>query len=147
MISHLLRCHLMMEPIAVASWRQLPSLHPVWKLLHPHIRGVMAINALGRKKLISKGGIADQVLSIGGGGHLELMQKHYRNVTWDSYDLPLCLKKRGVDDTEILPNFHYRDDALQLWNAIKNFLKEVIYIYYTSDNDVVKVSLMSNNSL
>lgn len=68
MIAHLLRCHLCMEPFAVASWRQLPSLHPVWKLLKPHIVGIIAINTLGREKLISPGGLADRLLSIGGGG-------------------------------------------------------------------------------
>ena len=68
MIAHLLRCHLCMEPFAVASWRQLPSLHPVWKLLKPHIVGIIAINTLGRERLIFQGGIADNLLSIGGGG-------------------------------------------------------------------------------
>ena len=68
MIAHLLRCHLCMEPFAVASWRQLPSLHPVWKLLKPHTVGIIAINTLGREKLISPGGTADKLLSIGGGG-------------------------------------------------------------------------------
>ena len=51
MVTHLLRCHLMMEPIAVSTWRQLPSLHPVRKLLFPHIKGVLAINTLGRPKI------------------------------------------------------------------------------------------------
>ena len=68
MIAHLLRCHLCMEPFAVTSWRQLPSLHPVWKLLKPHIVGIIAINTLGRERLISPGGLADRLLSIGGGG-------------------------------------------------------------------------------
>ena len=57
-----------MEPFAVASWRQLPSLHPVWKLLKPHIKGVMAINTVGRERLIPAGGVADHTLSLGGGG-------------------------------------------------------------------------------
>lgn len=69
MVSHLLRTHLSMEPIAVASYRQLPTIHPLWKLLAPHIRGIMAINTFGRSTLISEGGIADQLLSIGGGGN------------------------------------------------------------------------------
>lgn len=57
-----------MEPIAVAYWRQLPSLHPLWKLLTPHVRGVLAINTVGREKLIPAGGVADNTLSLGGGG-------------------------------------------------------------------------------
>ena len=139
MITHLLRCHLMMEPISVASWRQLPSLHPVWKLLFPHIKGVMAINTLGRRLLISPGGVADKTLSVGGGGHVTLMQKYYRSITWGSYDLPKMLKERGVDDPEKLPNFYYRDDALNLWNAISEFVKDIIAAYYSSDDDVDQV--------
>ena len=139
MITHLLRCHLMMEPISVASWRHLPSLHPVWKLLFPHIKGVMAINTLSRTLLIPEGGVSDQIFSIGGGGHVTLMQKYYRSITWGSYDLPKMLKERGVDDPEKLPRFYYRDDALSLWNAISTFVKEIIDIYYSSDNDVDQV--------
>ena len=138
MITHLLRCHLMMEPTAVASWRNLPSVHPVWKLLYPHTKGIMAINTLGRNELISAGGIADQVLSIGGGGQIDLMQKHYRSLTFDSYDLIKNLTDRGVMD---LKKFHYKNDAVQLWDAIKNFVKGIIYIYYKNDNDVKKVNV------
>ena len=68
MITHLLRCRLFMEPIAVACRRQLPSLHPLWKLLAPHIKGVIAINTLGRERLIPAGGVVDNILSVGGGG-------------------------------------------------------------------------------
>ena len=140
MITHLLRCHLMMEPISVSTWRQLPSLHPVWKLLYPHIKGVLAINALGRQKLIAPGGVADQVLSVGGGGHVRLMQRYYRSITWESYNLPQVLQKRGVDDKDKLPKFYYRDDALDLWSAIGNFVKDIIHLYYLKDDDVVKVN-------
>lgn len=70
MVTHLLRTHLFMEPIAVASYRQLPTLHPLYKLLSPHIRGVLAINTLGRDVLIAEGGVADNTLTVGGGGNI-----------------------------------------------------------------------------
>ncbi|KAM7441264.1 arachidonate 5-lipoxygenase [Porites harrisoni] len=136
MITHLLRCHLFMEPIAVACWRQLPSLHPLWKLLIPHIRGVIAINTLGRERLIPAGGVADNTLSVGGGGHIDLMKKYYKTMNWSSYDLPKVLKDRGVDDAEKLPNFHYRDDALKLWHSIKGYITKILSLYYHSDEDI-----------
>ena len=111
MVTHLLRTHLCMEPVAMATYRNLPSLHPVYKLLLPHIRGVNAINTLGRDQLISPGGAADRVLAIGAGGHIALMKKWYKTMTWDMFDIPNLLKKRGVDDPEKLPGFHYREDA------------------------------------
>lgn len=57
-----------MEPVSVASHRQLPTIHPLWKLLSPHIRGVLAINTFGRSVLIGEGGVVDNSLSIGGKG-------------------------------------------------------------------------------
>ena len=128
----------MMEPTAVASWRNLPSVHPVWKLLYPHTKGIMAINTLGRNELISEGGVADKVLSIGGGGHVTLMQKHYRSVTFDSYYIVDALKDRGVSE---LRKFYYKDDATLLWNAIQGFVGDIIDIYYTKDKDVQQVSI------
>ena len=108
MITHLLRTHLVIECFAVAAWRNLPSLHPVFKLLFPHIKSVMAINTMGRKELIGRGGISDLTLSIGGGGHLEVIEKFYKSFTWDMMDIPLDLERRGLLDEKKLPNFYYR---------------------------------------
>ena len=138
MISHLLRCHLMMEAPAVASWRNLSSVHPVWKLLYSHTKGIMAINTLGRNDLIPEGGAADQVLSIGGGGQVTLMQKFYQSFTFDGYDLIKDLTERGVKD---LPKFHYKNDAVLLWTAIQQFVQDIIYIYYNDNKQVLKVSM------
>ena len=68
------------------------------------------------------------------------MKKYYKTChTWGSYNLPEVLKKRGVDDPKKLPNFHYREDGLKLWAAIEAFVKEIMSVYYHSDDDVNKV--------
>ena len=37
-VAHMLYCHLAMEPFVLATMRQLPQAHPVYKLLKPHFR-------------------------------------------------------------------------------------------------------------
>ena len=72
-------------------------------------------------------------------GHIDLMEEYFRTLNLSSYDLPQVLKDRGVDDPEKLPHFYYRDDALRLWGAIRDFASEIVSIYYQSDEDIQKV--------
>ena len=60
------------------------------------------------------------------------MQKYYKNISWETYNLPQALKKRGIDVVDKLPNFYYRDDSLKLWTAIEGFVKQILDIYYRS---------------
>lgn len=125
--THLLETHLVMEAFAVAAWRQLPSLHPVFQLLFPHLRSVMAINNFLRHGIVAASTTAQ-----------ELLKKSYKTFKFGKLSLPDTLKERGVDDPEKLPKFYYREDALRLWSAITTFIKEVIVLYYKSDNDVAR---------
>ena len=69
-----------------------------------------------------------------------LMKKYYKaHSNWKTYDIPQVLKERGVDEVDKLPNFHYRQDALKLWAAINEFVKEIISVYYSSDDAIKKV--------
>ncbi|XP_074620664.1 allene oxide synthase-lipoxygenase protein-like isoform X3 [Acropora palmata] len=136
MNTHLLKTHLIIEAFAVASWRQLPSVHPVFQFLFPHLRSIMAINTIGRERLIAKGGIVDKTLSVGGGGHIQLIEKTYKNFKFEMLSFPDMLKTRGVEDAEKLPNYYYRDDGLRLWNAISEFIGELVDIFYHKDDDV-----------
>ena len=92
----MLKTHFVMEPFAVAAWRKLPSLHPVFKILYPYLRPVMAINNVIRNNT------ADNE------GAMQLMEKTYKTFKFGVLSLPEMLKQRGVDDPEKLPKYYYR---------------------------------------
>ena len=50
--------------------------------------------------------------------------------------LPNQLKKRGVDDKNKLPIYPYRDDALDIWNAIHEWVDGYLRLYYKNDQEV-----------
>lgn len=58
-----LRTHCCTEPYIIAANRQLSVLHPIYKLLCPHFRYTMEINALAREALINAGGIIESSFS------------------------------------------------------------------------------------
>ena len=75
-------------------------------------------------------------MSIGHGsnGILELIEKSMQEFRFDTdWDFELNIKERGVSD---LPNYCFRDDSLDLWKAIKKYVKEIVDIFYLHDDDV-----------
>ena len=59
---HLGQTHLVMEPIALATVRELATRHPVNVLLKPHFEFTMAINSRADEVLINPGGAVDIIL-------------------------------------------------------------------------------------
>jgi arachidonate 5-lipoxygenase len=138
-VSHLLRTHLVMETFAVAMHRQLSRAHPVHQLLAPHFRFTMAINQSARTSLIAPGGAIDKTFAAGAEGALKLVSKVWQTSwSFEDYNLAADLKRRGVDDPQMLPNFHYRDDALKLWAVVDEFVTAVMWHFYAKDRDVVE---------
>lgn len=60
-----LRTHAAVEPYVIATNRQLSVIHPIYRLLRPHFRYTMDINALARLILINGGGIIESSFSPG----------------------------------------------------------------------------------
>ena len=52
--SHYAFTHVIGEVFAVAMYRCLPTIHPIYKLLKEHLRSSIPINILARKNLISR---------------------------------------------------------------------------------------------
>ncbi|KAK7933632.1 hypothetical protein WMY93_004528 [Mugilogobius chulae] len=64
--SHLLFTHLFGEVFAVSLLRNLPRVHPLYKLLFPHTRYNLHINVMARQNLISEEGTFTIVSASGG---------------------------------------------------------------------------------
>ena len=135
--THYLSCHAAMEVYGMGTMRHLPDPHPIYKLLRPHFRYTMAINARARASLINDGGIIDQLFAIGGKGKQELMRRGGTayNIHWTN--IKRNTKERGVDDPKTLPGYYYRDDGLKLWNAMESYVQLVVDDFY-KDNAEVK---------
>ncbi|ELW66751.1 Arachidonate 5-lipoxygenase [Tupaia chinensis] len=135
-ITHLLRTHLVSEVFGIAMYRQLPAVHPIFKLLVAHVRFTIAINTKAREQLICEYGLFDKANATGGGGHVQMVQRAMQDLTYTSLCFPEAIKARGMDSTEDIPYYFYRDDGLLVWEAIKMFTAEVINIYYENDQVV-----------
>ncbi|KAM6959813.1 arachidonate 12-lipoxygenase, 12S-type isoform 2-T2 [Tautogolabrus adspersus] len=133
LVSHLLRTHLVIEVFCVATLRQLPAVHPIYKLLAPHLRYTLEINCRGRTQLISDNGIFKRVVSTGGEGLMVLAQREYKVLTYRSLQPRYDFTDRGVTQ---LNKYHYREHSLLLWDAIHRFVSGVLDLYYLSDQDV-----------
>lgn len=135
-ITHLLRTHLVSEVFGIAMYRQLPAVHPIFKLLVAHVRFTIAINTKAREQLICEYGLFDKANATGGGGHVQMVQRAVQDLTYSSLCFPEAIKARGMDSMEDIPYYFYRDDGLLVWEAIHSFTAEVVNIYYESDQVV-----------
>nr|XP_054600791.1 polyunsaturated fatty acid lipoxygenase ALOX15B [Nothobranchius furzeri]XP_054600792.1 polyunsaturated fatty acid lipoxygenase ALOX15B [Nothobranchius furzeri] len=134
---HLMRTHLLAEVFAVSLLRNLPMVHPLYKLLLPHTRYTLQINFLARLRLISKEGVFTLFSSSGGEGMITILRRSLSSVTYRSLCIPEDIKDRGL---EAIPNFYYRDDGLRLWDVIHRFVQRVLGYYYKNDLEVQKDS-------
>uniref|UniRef100_A0A3Q2PR51 Lipoxygenase domain-containing protein n=1 Tax=Fundulus heteroclitus TaxID=8078 RepID=A0A3Q2PR51_FUNHE len=108
---HLLRTHLLAEVFAVSLLRNLPMVHPLYKLLIPHTRYTLNVNVLARNYLISPNGFA----ASGGDGMYQILKRSLSSLTYTSLCIHDDIKERGMEN---IPNFYYRDDGCRLWDIL-----------------------------
>ncbi len=136
-LSHLGLTHLLIDPINVATYRQLPEQHPIHRLLIPHFEGTIPINALAVKKLLPTDGAVEQQLSATIDSAYEALRNVRRKHDFLDSTLPKSIVRRGVGADGALKNYSYRDDGLLLWDAIAAWCKDYVNLYYGSDADIV----------
>ncbi|KAM9333234.1 arachidonate 12-lipoxygenase, 12R-type-like [Pholidichthys leucotaenia] len=132
--AHLLRTHLLAEVFAVSLLRNLPMIHPIYKLLVAHTRYTLQINFLARSFLISETGSFTRFAASGGEGMITLLKRCLSTITYSSLCLPDDISERGL---EAVPNYYYRDDGLRLWDIIHRFVGGILSHYYKTDDEVL----------
>lgn len=137
-VAHLYTTHLRVEPIIVATHRELAATHPIAALLAPHFTFTLAINENARDSLLAKGGVVDLMLGSDLAGSVEIMQRANRQWRFDEAGPEALLRRRGVDDPALLPQFPFRDDTLLLWKAILGHVERYLDLYYRSPQDMVQ---------
>ncbi|TYI70849.1 hypothetical protein E1A91_D08G251800v1 [Gossypium mustelinum] len=145
LISHWLNTHAAIEPFIIATNRQLSVVHPIYKLLHPHYRDTMAINALAREVLVIAGGVLETTFYTGQYS-MEMSSVIYRSWNFMEQSLPNDLKKRGIADGDInslkdldklvIEDYPYAVDGLKIWFAIKKWVSGYCSFYYKTDGMV-----------
>ncbi|KAK9909995.1 hypothetical protein M0R45_033972 [Rubus argutus] len=139
LVIHWLRTHCVTEPYIIAANRQMSAMHPIYRLLQPHFRYTMEINALARESLINAGGVIESSFSPGKYS-MELSSAAYEQLwRFDMEALPADLIRRGmaVEDSTAkhglkltIEDYPFANDGLILWDAIIKWVSDYVNHYY-----------------
>ncbi|XP_021720450.1 linoleate 13S-lipoxygenase 3-1, chloroplastic-like [Chenopodium quinoa] len=138
LVHHWLRTHASLEPFIISAHRQLSCMHPIYKLLEPHMRYTLHINALARQSLINADGVIESSFSPGRYS-MEMSAAAYKDWRFDLEGLPLELVRRGIavpDSTQphglrlLIKDYPYAADGLLIWDAIENWVRDYVSHYY-----------------
>ncbi|KAM7521900.1 hypothetical protein LguiA_011802 [Lonicera macranthoides] len=144
LITHWLKTHAVVEPFIIATRRQLSVMHPIHRLLDPHLKDTMHVNALARSILINSGGILEKTLFTNEIS-MELSSALYKDWRFDEQALPADLLKRrmALKDPDmpagvqlLFEDYPYGADGLEIWAAIQKWVTNFCSLFYTNDDSV-----------
>jgi arachidonate 15-lipoxygenase len=136
LVAHLARTHLVIEGVAMATHRHLATVHPIWALLVPHFEGTLFINEAAATSLIAPDGPIDHIFAGTITSTQALAVAARLDFDFTAKMLPHDLAARGVGPDSALADFPYRDDGLLVWEAIHDWVRGYVALYYASDADV-----------
>ncbi|KIG13505.1 Arachidonate 15-lipoxygenase precursor [Enhygromyxa salina] len=138
LVSHLGLTHLLLEPIVMATYRQLAQHHPIYMLLIPHFEGTLSINNSAATNLIAPGGAVDLIFAGTIESEHQLALAALKRHDFMRSGLPDTIEQRGVGDTSVLTDYPYRDDGLKIWANIERWVTAYVNNYYISEANVTQ---------
>lgn len=134
-----------MEPFILSAHRQLSAMHPIYKLLDPHMRYTLEINALARQSLINNEGVVESCFTPGRYA-MQISAAAYKSFwRFDLENLPADLIRRGMavaDPTQphglklLIEDYPYAADGLLIWEAIEKWVTTYVNRYYPDSGEV-----------
>ncbi|XP_058743456.1 linoleate 9S-lipoxygenase-like [Vicia villosa] len=147
LVSHWLYTHAVVEPFIIATKRRLSVMHPIHKILNPHFKDTMHINALTRHILVNSGGILEKIL-FPGETCMQITCDLYKEWKFTEQGLPADLLKRGMaveslDENNpngiqlLMLDYPYAIDGLEIWAAIKSWVNDFCSFFYKDSEAIV----------
>ena len=137
-MKHVFTTHTFPETIYVTAKRNMAKEHPLLQYLIGHFWFTLVVNRSARLLLIADApaGIAQKVYAPGFAGLEELVRRQREMFDFNDYNPRHDFKRRGVDDRKGLPCYHFRDDALQLYDIVEKYVVALIDNIYPSEDDM-----------
>ncbi len=132
-ISHFAWCHEVMESVILSTHRQLADNHPLHVLLSPHFANTMITNDIAMTSLIGPNGNMERLQSGTLESSLDLAKRSIREFRLLDSAPAKDFAARGVDDTDALAAYPFRDDSLRSWGPLQAWVRGYLELYYTSD--------------
>lgn len=136
-LTHTTHTHYLIESIILATRRNLPPNHPLFALLCPQLKGTLWLDHIVHYFRPFKNNKIPPVASIVPSKEetsLKYIGEGMRTYNFKDKAFPNDIKKRDMDDPNLF--YPYRDDGKLLWDAIHEFVREYVNVYYKSDRDV-----------
>ena len=146
--THALWSHITQGPVSIALQRCVPPLHPIHKLLRPHMHGLLWINDFAMGALVAKDPTTSRarvgnLLSTLADGNLKLTCAAYEDYAMSATWLRADLKRRNLlrDDSPGVKalgkgGYPFREDSLLLLGSIEGYVGEIVEMFYESDRNV-----------
>lgn len=135
---HMGYCHEVLQRFILAMHRQLSERHPLHVLLRGHSDFTLQVNHVARTSVLEAGGVQDRLLAPELSSQLSILVEGVKQLDVESLDPTVEFARRGVDSTETLPLYPFRDDGLLIWRSTLDFVRDYVALYYASDEDVAQ---------
>ncbi len=129
--NHLVQYHFICAPFVISTHRQLPSSHPMFKVLLPHFQ--FALNVNEQFLQLSARSLYRKVMPFTPSGQSDLFRRAYDDWSFIGTGFREELESRGVLDPNVLPDYPYRDDGLLVLDAVETFAREYVEHHWDED--------------
>lgn len=135
-VTHTGFTHLLMEGVSVCMHRNLSDRHPIYKILIPHFHYMHGKNTGTRDVQLPAGGYVDKNSYIGRVTMLRLISKHNENWAYSTH--ASTVTSLETREAMTIPGYFFKDDALRLHGAIRQYVSEYAKHYYNNSDENVQ---------
>ena len=119
-------------PMAIASTNELPTDHPIRRLLHPAFHTALVGNyELAKFQIVGPRGYATTLFSHEYPTLVRIINDHLERFRPADLDPELAVERRGLDGATIALPFW--DDQLALWRIVRDYVDAYVGNYYVDD--------------